>query len=215
MMAGILLGVIDVTAMIFWVLRLAAGVGGALIGWFSTGPLARIMYRVVFRRPVPGWLLPWARLGGAALAGLLLFYFLPLGGGSGFGWGPGAGGGPGRGPDKGSEKAADGQAARDQKRTGDKPVTHREALEIELVGGPLYRGDGRFYLINRRAPAVALEEVEGYLKSHQDRLAEYVTIVLTPTSVDAGHRAVLRLNTIIEKYDRKPQLKDVGPQPRE
>jgi hypothetical protein len=207
-----LLSAIDVTATLFWALRLAAGVGGALVGWFVTGPVARLLYRGAFQRPVPGWLLPWARLGGAALVGLLLFYFLPLGGGSGFGWGPGAGSGPGLGAGSGPGKSTDDKTAPADK-TSKNSGKDLEALEIELVGGTRYQGNGRFYLINRREPAVVLEEVEDYFKKHQERLAEYVTIVLTPNqSVDAGHRAVLRLNTIIEKYNRKPQVKDVDAQ---
>src|SRR5689334_18126058 len=97
MTLGTLLAAIDITATVFWVVRLAAGFGGALVGWFVTGPVTRLLYRGAFQRPAPGWLVSWARLGGAALVGLLLFYFLPLGGGRGFGWGPGAGSGPGPG----------------------------------------------------------------------------------------------------------------------
>jgi hypothetical protein len=211
MMVATLLGAIDVTAALFWALRVAAGVGGALVGWFVTGPVARLLYRGAFQRPAPGWLLPWARLSGAALVGLLVFYLLPLGGGSGFGWGPGGGAGPGQG-------AGTGKPSVDQTAPGDKHLPQAandvEALEIELVGGTRYPGGGRFYLINRREPTVALEDVEDYVKKHQERLAEYVTIVLTPQSVDAGHRAVLRLNTIIEKYHRRPQIKDVDGQSR-
>jgi hypothetical protein len=213
MTLGTLLGAIDVTATLFCALRVAAGIGGALAGWFVTGPVVRLLYRGAFQRPAPGWVLPWARLGGAALFGLLLFYFLPLGGGSGFGWGPGAGGGPGLGPGNGSGKLADDKTERVNK-TVKNAGKDLESLEIELVGGTRFLGSGRFYLINRREPAMALEEVEDYFKKHQERLADYVTIVLTPNqSVDAGHPAVLRLNTIIEKYHRKPQVKDVDAQP--
>ena len=63
---GVLQGAFDVTAVLFLVLRLAAGVGGALVGWFLTGPVVRLLYRGAFHRPAPGWLLPWTRLAGAA-----------------------------------------------------------------------------------------------------------------------------------------------------
>ena len=202
-----LLATIDVVATLFWGLRVAAGIGAGLVGWFLTGPVVRLLYRGALRRPVPGWLLPWARLGGAALLGLLVYYYLPLGGGGGFGWGAGAGGGPGRGPGDGSattknDKPADAEITNIAKA----PIKGIENLEIELIGGKRYRNDGRYYLISRQEPAVGLEEVEDYLKKSKDRLAEYVTIVLTPKSVDAQHGAVLRLNTVIEKYDRIPKM---------
>jgi hypothetical protein len=213
MTLGTLLAAIDVTGTVFWVLRVAAGVGGALVGWFISGPAVRLLYRGAFQRPMPGWVVPWARLGGAALVGLLLYYFLPLGGGSGFGWGPGAGGGPGAGTGGGSRKDVHEETIGVAK-TPQASKKDLQAPEIELVGGTRYRGDGRFYLINRREPAVALAEVEDYFKKNEERLAEYVTIVLTPNqSVDVGHPAVLRLNTIIEKYKRKPQVKDVDAEP--
>jgi hypothetical protein len=201
------LAMIDVAATLLGLVRLAAAVGGALLGWFVTGPVARLLYRAAFRRPVPGWLLPWARLGGAALAGWLFFCFLPLGGSGGFGWGPGAGGGAGLGPGDGSGNTT----LADKAAPADEAASKKVLLEIELSGGTRYRGDGRYYLIHRREPAVTLEEVEDYFKKNEGSLAEYVIIVLTPNqSVDELHPAVLRLKTIIEKYQRKPQVKDVG-----
>ena len=206
-----LLATIDMVATLFWGLRVAAGIGAGLVGWFLTGPIVRLLYRGAFRRPAPGWLLPWARLGGAAVIGLLVFYYLPLGGGGGFGWGAGAGGGPGRGPGDGSSTTKKDQLAETEKANVVKtPIKGLENLEIELIGGKRYRDDGRYYLINRREPEVALEDVEDYLKKNKDRLAEYVTIVLTPTSVDAQHGAVLRLNTVIEKYDRIPKMLNIN-----
>jgi hypothetical protein len=210
MILATILDALDMTARVLWVLRLAAGACGALLGWFVTGPVARIAYRGALRRPVPRWLLPWARLAGAALLGLLLFYFLPLGGGGSLGWGPGAGG-PGSGANGSGTTPQDKTATTATAASSGKNL---EALEIEVIGGTRYQGDRRFYLIARREPAVTLDQVEEYFKANQDRLAEYVTIVLTPDqSVDVGHPAVLRLNTIIEKYKRRPQVKDVDPGP--
>ena len=82
------------TDAVFWALRAAAGLGGALVGWFVSDPLTRLLYRAAFAKPPPGWVLPWAKLAGAILVGLLVFFFIPLGGGpGGFGFGPGQGGG--------------------------------------------------------------------------------------------------------------------------
>jgi hypothetical protein len=210
MILGTILTAFDMTARVLWVLRAAAGVCGALVGWFVTAPVARVLYRAVARRPMPRWLSACARLAGAALCGLLLYYWLPLGGGSGLGWGPGAGG-PGL-TSGGSTTTAEGETVAKTTTGGAGKIL--EELQIEVIGGKRYRGDHRFYLINRREPAVTLDEVDDYLKAHQERLTAYVTIVLTPDqSVDVGHPAVLRLNTIIEKHKRRPQVKDVDPEP--
>jgi hypothetical protein len=203
---------IDVTASLFWVLRVAAGVGGAVVGWFVSAPVVSVLFRAAFQRAAPRWLSPWVRLAGACLIGLLVFYFLPLGGGSGFGWGPGAGGGPGLGPGDGTGKTGNEKAAKQDKSSAtEKPKL--ETLDIELIGGKRYQEDGRFYLIRRQEPVVNLDAVADYLEKNKERLAEYVNIVLTPASVDAQHGAVLRLRTVIEKHGRIPLLKSVNAPP--
>src|SRR5947209_15607769 len=84
------------------VLRVIAGVGGAFVGWFVSDPLARVTYRLAAGKPIPGWTLPWIKVAGAILVGLLVYFFIPLGGGpGGWGYGPGLGGGPGKGPGEG------------------------------------------------------------------------------------------------------------------
>ncbi|HWY88796.1 MAG TPA: hypothetical protein VNX28_18940 [Gemmataceae bacterium] len=215
MTPGLLLGVIDVTATVLSVLHIGLALGGVVVGWFVSGPVIRLLYRGAFRRPVPGWLMPWARLGGSALVGLLVFYFLPLGwgGGGGWGWGLGAGGGPGLGTGDGSGYTKAEKAAIADKDGENSKKNDVEALEIELVGGTRYQGEGRFYLIKRRQPPVNLGEVEDFIKKNKERLAEYVTIILTPESVAAQHGAVLRLVTIIEDNDRIPQVKNVNAAP--
>ena len=218
---GAVLAAIDVVNTLFWLLRVAAAIGGALVGWFGTAPLVRLLYRAAFHRPVPRWLVPWARLVGAGLFGFLIFYYLPLGGGSGLGWGPGPGGGPGAGPGNGSANK-DGKGSTDSakphatdKNVAPMPKMVLETLEIELIGGKRYKNDGlfRFYLIKRLEPAVSLDEVEDYLKKNKDRLEKDVTVVLTSESVAAQHNAVLRLNTIIERYALVPQLKNIDTEP--
>ncbi len=203
----------DLTAPLFWVLRVAAGLGGALIGWFITGPIVRLLVRGAFHRTTPGWLLPWAKLGGAGAVGFLVYYYLMLGGIGGPGWGPGPGGAPGRGPGDGSVVAGADKAAADGKssKAANAAQKKREALEIELIGGKRYHDDGRYYLLKRQEPPLTKEAVDDYLREHQDTLDEYVTIILTPQSVAAQHGAVLRLTGVIEKYGRNPQIKNVNP----
>lgn len=189
---------LSLTEPLFWVLRFIAGVGGAFIGWFLTDPLTRITYRLIARQPVPGWVLPWTKMLGAATLGLLVFFFIPLGeGGGGLGWGPGQGGGPGQGKDAGGKGTSD-------KTDGKKPLTDapakdtkgptktvREIVEIELLGGPRYPGGGKYYLIDRRDPPRTLEEVEQYLKKRKDQIE--VHVILTEQSVGRHHSAYLLL----------------------
>jgi len=193
------------TAYVFWILRVAAALGGALLGWFLSGPLVRILYRAARQKPAPNWLVGWSKLGGAALLAFLAYYFLPLGGGGGLGWGPGAGGGPGLGPGDGSAKV-EGNTSTATDKQG-KASKKDLALEIELLGGKNYQGDGRYYLLNRKEPALNLAEVEDYIQKNEERLEPSISVVLTPASVDESHAAVLRLNTLIEKYHRTRQTK--------
>lgn len=200
----------NITGSLFWIMRVAAAVGAMIVGWFAAGPVVRLLYRGIAGRPTPRWLVPWARLAGAALLGLLAYFYLPLGGGAGFGWGPGAGGGPGLGPGSASATKSSENETEPKKSDSAKPAKKRpQNLEIALIGGKRYQDDGKFYLINRREPVVALEDVEKHLKENSETLAEYVTIVLAPNSVDAQHGAVLRLATVIEKYDRIPRIVNV------
>src|SRR5207244_7010437 len=105
--------------------RIAVAAGGALVGYFLSGPVLRALYRLAFQRPIPGWLLPLGKLGSAALIGLLIFFFLPLGGGDGWGWGPGWGAGAG---------GSDAKPGKTQGKQTDPPRnrTVREKLEIDL-----------------------------------------------------------------------------------
>ncbi|MBI3409255.1 MAG: hypothetical protein HY040_12985 [Planctomycetes bacterium] len=205
-----LFGFIDLTAPVFFVLRVAAGIGAAMVGWFATGPVVRLLYRLAFQRGVPNWVLPWSRLVGAVLCGLLVYYFLPLGGGNGWGWGAGAGGGPGRGPGDGSGQTSD-QTKKDApaKDNRDKSLpakTVREPVAIELIGGDQYKGDEKYYLLKRQPPAVSLTELEAYFKNHKDRLE--VHIVLTPNSVGEGQGALRRLKDLADTY-RIPTVRRV------
>jgi len=181
------------TAGVYLLIRSAAAVGGAIIGYFVMGPALRLLYRLAFQRPVPGWLLPLGRLAGAALIAALIFFFLPLGGGPGWGWGPGWGAGPGEGTGKGGESGDKVKVTNGAKKGG-----VREKLVIELLGGKRYMGEGRYYLIKREPPARTLNEVEEFIKDKADKLEVHVH--LTDESVAASHPAVGRLRERLEHY---------------
>jgi hypothetical protein len=153
--------------------------------------------------------LPWAKLTGAIVVGLLVFYFIPLGGGpGGFGFGPGEGGGAGLGAGKGGDKSGQ-TSPKDKGTAGEKKGPEaapqsavREPVEIELLGGDRYQGDQRFYLIGRTGPAKSLDEVKEYLdERHREKPLE-VRIYLTKRSQSVGpnHPAFRRLDDLIRSY---------------
>ena len=200
----------------FWLLRAVAGVGGAFLGWFLSGPLVRLGYWLAFQKAIPEWLVPWLKLAGAVAVGLLVFWLIPLGGGpGGWGFGMGQGGGPGLGPGKGSDKigSADGKSSpadkkaeqpADKKGVEEKKtpraVVERQPVDIELIDRGHYQNDDRYYLLNRKPPPLTLAEVKAHLdKARQDKKLE-VHIVLTEQSVDRGHESVVRLGRLIEQY---------------
>jgi hypothetical protein len=197
MSAEPLLGLLDLTENVLFGLRIAAGLGGALLGWIVSNPVLRLGHRIIAGRPVPGWAVPWVRLLSAGVLGVLAYFFIPLGGGGGLGWGPGRGGGPGKGPGEGGAytKAESGSTSKEA--AASKAKSGREVLDIELLGGPRYTGDGRYYLLQRQAPPLSLEEVEEALKKRGDRVE--VHVILTEQSVGRHHEAVARLRALLDR----------------
>jgi hypothetical protein len=176
-----------------WVLRVIAAIGGVFVGWFVSDPLARVGYRLIAGKPIPGWTLPWIKITGALVLGLLVYYFIPLGGGpGGWGYGPGLGGGPGKGPGEGGGetqgKAASGKAEKQQSMAKDKPgekspeAVVRKPIEIEVLGGKRYPGDNRYYVLRSTDKAMTLLEVEGHFKEHGGKLE--LRIIVTSESPD-------------------------------
>jgi len=170
------------------VLRVIAGVGGAFVGWFVSDPLARVTYRLAAGKPIPGWTLPWIKVAGAILVGLLVYFFIPLGGGpGGWGYGPGLGGGPGKGPGEGgtqtngnaaSGKTDEKQPADSKQKSVEKSpeAVVRKPVEIEVLGGKRYPGENRYYLLRTTGKAMTLPEVETYFKEHGSKLELHVVI---------------------------------------
>jgi hypothetical protein len=177
----------------FLFIRIAAAIGGALVGYFLSGPVLRMLYRLAFQRPVPAWLLPLGKLGSAAIIGVLIFFFLPLGGGDGWGWGPGWGTGAG-----GDDGGKAGKSKSKQTASTDGAV--REKLEIELLGGKKYAGDERFYLVKRTPPAKTLAEVEELLKDHADKVEVHILLTDESESVARSHPAFRRLRELLQRY---------------
>jgi len=192
-----------ITAPIFWLIKIAAAVGGAIIGYLVSGPSIRLLFRLALGRPVPGWFLPLGRLGGAALLGALFFMLATLGG-NGLGWGSGGlglGAGSGTGP--GIAKSG---ADKNKTGTGKGEKATREKLVIELLGGDRVAGDQRYYLLKTDESAKTLAEVEDLIKEKPDKLE--VHLKLTDESVAASHPAMARLRELLQRY----QVPTVTPQ---
>lgn len=187
-------------------LRGVAALGGLFLGWFLTGPIVSVAFRAAFRKPTPSSLYYSCKAVGAVAIAYLVFIFLPLGpGGGGFGFGPGNGG-----PGDGKGSGANGNA---KKTDGDGPAkgsSKREPLAIELLGGDRYKDDDRFYLINRKEPAVTLKEVGQLFEEKKGSLL--VEIVLTRDSVGEKHGAVTRLQKLARDYNQftlvKPEMSE-------
>jgi hypothetical protein len=185
-----LLAQLGLPAAALTVLQVIAAIGGAFVGWFISDPVARITYRLAVQKPIPGWSLPWIKLCCAALVGLLIYYFVSLGGGpGGWGYGPGLGGGPGKGAggketDAVSRDRSDDKTRADKTPPGDKApkAVVRRPVEIEVLGGKRYPGDERYYLLRPAAKAMTLGEVEAYFKDNGSKLELHV--VLTDESPD-------------------------------
>ena len=73
--------------------RGGAALVGLIIGWFVTKPLANLLSRLAFQRPVASEIMPLIRVIGAVGLAVLLYFTVPAGTGDGLGGGSGGGGG--------------------------------------------------------------------------------------------------------------------------
>jgi hypothetical protein len=186
-------GDFGLTEGVLHVVRIIAAVGGAVVGWFLFDPLTRLGYRLWFRAPTPGAVLFMSKASAAAILATIVYVFIPLGGGGGLGFGPGKGGSPGAGAGKGGNKIASDGAAKDAKATskdkdktdGPKTPAKLERVQIEILGGARFEDDGkdRFYLIERKKPAVSLDDLDAYFKKHEGAI-EVIAVLTKDTAVD-------------------------------
>jgi hypothetical protein len=89
---------------LFFLVRVIATIGGAVVGWFVSDPLTRFVYRALYREATPWIILFTFKSMGAVSLGLAIYLLMPLGGSGGLGQGPGKGGLPGKGPGPGGSK---------------------------------------------------------------------------------------------------------------
>jgi hypothetical protein len=209
--AAIVLAQLGLPEAALWVVRVIAAIGGAFVGWFLSDPIARLSYRLLAHKAIPSWTLPWIKMGGAALCGLLIYFLIPLGGGpGGLGYGPGLGGGPGKGPGEGGKDTgtpvANGKSDDKSRPAWNSPPTEktlRKRVDIEVLGAKLAPDADHPYLIRSdgKAPSakpMTLKEVEGYLKEHGSKLELH--IILTEDSPDEGLGIIEDLTRLADCY---------------
>ena len=144
-------------AMLSFVLKVLATVGGAILGWYVTPPVVRLLVRVAVHKPAPQLFVTISRLMGALVVASIVWAIWSFGFGDGWGFGPGGGSGPGLGPGSGATQAAkngepkdataQGKDAKEKegKQTG---PTLPETLTVRMRGGA---GVGKeFYLLDKQ-----------------------------------------------------------------
>jgi hypothetical protein len=209
------LSVDEIRAVFFLALRFVAAVGGFFVGWFLTEPLVSTVVWLATRKSLPRWVLAWLRLGVGLLVALLVFWYLPLGGGGGGGGSGGISGkgtGPGLGDTSGPQPAGTGTGKNEGTgkagKSGTAPAANAtEILTIELLGGESVK-EGHYYLIDRKQPAVDAVILGQRLDELQPKLAG-VDIVLTEQSVGESHQAVRLLVQMAQ--DRKLRSRILTP----
>lgn len=187
---------------LFWLFRVAAGIGTAVLCYFLLGPVIQALARVALHRRLPSWIVVWVRILGGILLGMLVYYYLPIGGGPG--WGPGSGGpseGKGTGENGKGKPGLPDTSPKQQTgtETGKEATeTAKDILQIELLGGTRYKRDERYYLLDRKEPAKTLPEVDDYLKENAGKY-KIVHVILTKESVSEEDPAVSRLQRLAQQ----------------
>jgi hypothetical protein len=167
---------VDLASAATLVIKGVFAVGAALLGWFVTPPLAAVLHRLAFHKPISRWLSGFSRLAAAVLLGVLGFmlgglagtgFGLGGGGGGGFGLGPGFGLGSGSvvsgsGEGNGQTPPVNGSGKGNKSATPPRPTLH-----VEIILSKQYEKEGKggkYYLIEGKEPARTLEEVRDYLQ---------------------------------------------------
>jgi hypothetical protein len=202
---------IDLTTPFFSVIRIIVGIGGFFVGYFFSGPFWGLGYWLRYRKSIKTTgLLFWAKLLSGVLLGTALYFFLPLGGfgpgGGGTGTGAGKGNGVGPGIDNQPGKGVIGPMAQKGATT-----SQRKVVTIELLGGERYKHDGKYYLIDRKEPAVDKGAVEDLLKANPNKLE--IQLLFTSQSVHTKHPAVEAIRNLARQY-QAPILETIEADPR-
>jgi hypothetical protein len=199
-----------VEGFIFFALRIFLAGVFAVVAWFVSGPVIRLLYRLAFHRPTPGPALFTGRAGSAVLVGVLVFLYFPLGGGLGWGWGPGSGGGPGLGPGLGgSPGTGTGKGEGKTSKEGTEQEPGKDVLRIELAWEGLYdEGSDRYYVVQGKGAPRALGDVEELLRQNPGRWGK-VEVIMYKNGPDEKTLAVQQLKKLVAA--QQPALEWVEP----
>jgi hypothetical protein len=189
---------IDLTTPFFSTIRIIVGIGGFFVGYLLSTPFWRVGFWLRYRRSInTTGLLFWLKLLSGIVLGTALYFFLPLGGfgpgGGGAGTGNGKGNGVGPGIDDQVGKGVAGLVPNKGATT-----SQRKVVTIELLGGERYKHDGRYYLIDRKEPAVDKEAVEELLKRDPSKLE--IQLFFTAQSVHDRHPAAEAIRSLARQY---------------
>jgi hypothetical protein len=202
-MAQTLLFGLSVFEVVSFTLKVMATAGGAILGWFVTPPVVRLLVRLAIHKSAPKPLVTVGRLMGALLVAAVVWSIWSFGSGQGWGFGSGWGGSPGSGQGKGGtgkqEVAKNDVQKDDTAREKDKkkavlPVADK--LTVRMRGGTGVEIEERFYLVDNKPRT--LNEVKQILKDGRDHW-KTVEIVIDDDSVSgkALHPMVLALQNAV------------------
>ena len=192
------------------IVKIIGAVGGALVGWFVTDPLTRLVYRLSFKGPTPPYVLFLSKGAGSATMALILYFAIHFGGGGGIGFGPGPGGLPGKGQGVGGDKGVvPNNGSKDskppQKDKLESPKKGIESIDIEIIS--IKRFDDieneRYFLVKRTEPPLTPTQLEDYFKKNHANIE--VTPVMTTDSIGemADDNPLSQLLALTKKYSVK------------
>jgi hypothetical protein len=204
---------IDLSTSFYNVIRVIVGLGGFFVGYFFSSPFWRVAYWLRNRKSISttGYLF-WLKFLSGVTLGAALYLFLPLGGfglgGGGSGTGNGTGNGVGPGVDNAPGKGSVGSPTT---KTGT-ATSNRTVLVVELLGGDRYKNDGRYYLIERKEPAVDKAALEELLKRDPNKIE--IQLLITRQSISRTEPPARAVHSLASKY-QIPVLETVegGPTP--
>lgn len=201
-----------------YAVRIGAGLVGAIVGWFAVKPLANMLSRLAFQRPIANELVPLVRVLGAAGLAVVCYILVPAGTGMG---GDGPGDGTGIEKDKGGGekdklggKVKDKYARDTEKDTGKKAEDEAaDLLRVEILGGERYPGNGRWYLFQEKDPplthAELKQKIEEYLKDNKLKSARLQPVITGDTigtwmSTREPELRQIRLELGLQPVDPRP-----------
>jgi hypothetical protein len=186
-------------------LRIFLAAAAAFLVWLVSGPLLRMLYRLASRRPAPGFLVSAGRLASAAVVGILVFWYLPLGGGGGSGWGLFGGGGGGEGAGPGGPGQGTGTGKDKEAKDTGQPT--KEVLRIEMVASKLVpRGDDHYYLIDGKEPRNR-KEIKKLLEDNKGRWGQ-MDILTGPDTPSKVSAAVQNLEGLAREHGLTPVVRE-------